>query len=232
VTRSESGGAGRVVALSAIAATLLFLLVLLLSVLPSATTPLVAVTSFGIAMCLQVYFLHRIATRWDQLTDAGKWKISVAGVVVPVLVAFFGPAAATFVLAVLIVVALLRLWRGAPLLRALVLHDVFGGPAGGGSGGGGSRRSGGGFGGGSRPCGDGFEYGSYWGDEKVIYSDDGTPSWVGDKKVQQDADGRLTWIGDERVRYDSTGHMSWVGDDRVQYTGDKLGWVGNDRVLP
>ncbi len=79
----------------------------------------------------------------------------------------------------------------------------------------------------------GNRLGSWWGNQKVLYNSDGTPTWIGNDKVIADSDGTPTWIGNQKVLHDSGGNVTWVGEDHVIKGSDGTPtWVGDRKVLP
>jgi len=79
----------------------------------------------------------------------------------------------------------------------------------------------------------GNRLGSWWGNQKVLYNSDGTPTWIGNDKVISDSDGTPTWIGNQKLLHDSSGNVSWVGEDHVIKGSDGTPtWVGDRKVLP
>lgn len=86
---------------------------------------------FGIALGLQARFLWRIHTGWESMTMSERWKVSVAGVVVPILAAVAGFFAIAIVLALLIVGVMLRMLgvKSVPRVGGFfsgVLKDAYG----------------------------------------------------------------------------------------------------------
>ena len=79
----------------------------------------------------------------------------------------------------------------------------------------------------------GPNFGSWWGEDRVISGAHGQPIWVGDDEVKYGADGKPAWVGEREVKYGSDGNPVWVGDDEMTYGGNGTPkWVGDREILP
>jgi hypothetical protein len=179
----------------------------------SAVVSLVII-ALGVAVfAVQAFYIWKTTRDWEASTNAGRWRLTITGLVVPLLV-FVLPIIAFALLTIFVIFAVISYLSGpANAFRAF-------GPTS------------------SSPSGS-SAFGSWWGGGRVLYGSDGRPTWIGDEQVESDSTGKPIWIGDREVRYDTDGRMSWVGDDRVIYGADgRPTWVGaprychrdNDRV--
>lgn len=203
--------------LFAVAGMVLLTLIYLLLIIPNARNAeelFFDLLLVGIAIGAQLYYIKRIRSDWQTMTKERRWQTGIAALIIPPVVAVVGTFLAAIAFPILII--------------ALILRAIFG-----------SRSIGGrsiGFGSiGFRSNGANAwtpNFGSYWGNERVIQGSDGQPLWVGSDEVKYGSNGKPIWVGDREVKYGADGRPAWTGDDRVIFGSDRQSpeWIGDRKV--
>jgi hypothetical protein len=149
------------------------------------------------------YYFNRVSNEWDALESGGRWKLGLAAVFIPCLIAS------------LFVVGLILLFV-AFLMGGL--GDAFSGNP---TPGMGHKKQ-------AQPAG---SFGSWWGNDRVTFGHDGRVSHVGDDRVIYDGD-HISWVGDNKVTYGADGKPSWIGSQRVVNGDDGPTWIGDQKIVP
>lgn len=161
-----------------------------------------------IVIAVRWHYIRRVSAEWDGLDSAGRWKLGLAGVFVPGLIGAFFVIGLVILFVGFLMNGLGEAFSGKP-------QPGMGGWAGAAPSSGVRGRGTGGHGRSYGPP----AWGSWWGDDRVYYGNDGVLLGIGEDRATIGGDGRLISLGDKKVEYDSLGRVNLIGDERVQYSG-------------